>query len=492
MRTNFNKLLKALAAIMLMPFLLACATYNKRIQGYYGYMAAGNYVAANQALDNIKLLKKQRNLFLYKVEKGRVMQLLKQYDTSNMYLNEADHLAEDARTSASDVAVGTLVNPMMQPYKPEAFEKFMLHYYKAINYLQLGKRDEALVEARRITIQANEQNDKYGDKTNRYGKDAFSFILQGVIYESAGDINNAFIAYRNAAETYLAVPSNTWYGVHIPEQLKQDVLRTAYANGFMDEVSRFEKLFNITYQQQVNPPGGELIYFVEKGRVAVKGEQNISFVLSRNGLGNFFFSDQNSSLQVPFDFSVGINASDLAKYKLETFRIALPKYIPQAAYYTQQYITNNGAFINPEKVQDISTLAIETLRERFLKELGLALSRLAVKKIAEFLIRGSESKKDSVVVGKNGETTTVPKSKTSSIREGIATALEIYSFFSEKADTRNWQSLPADIYIARIPLELGENKVALILSNGRNKEDSVTVMVKGTGKLQFYNYASLR
>lgn len=194
-----------------------------------------------------------------------------------MYLNEADYLAEDARTSASDIAGGTLVNPMMQPYKPEAFEKFMLHYYKAINYLQLGKRDEALVETRRITIQANEQNDKYGDKTNRYSKDAFSFILQGVIYESAGDMNNAFIAYRNAAETYLAVPNNTWYGVHIPEQLKQDVLRTAYANGFMDEVSRFEKLFNITYQPQANPPGGELIYFIEKGRVAKK--ENKIFLL---------------------------------------------------------------------------------------------------------------------------------------------------------------------------------------------------------------------
>ncbi len=124
--------------------------------------------------------------------------------------------------------------------------------------------------------------------------------------------------------------------------------------------------------------------------------------------------------------------------------------------------------------------------------MGLALSRLAVKKIAELLIRGSESKKDSVVIGKNGETTTIPKSKASSTREGIATALEIYSFFSEKADTRNWQSLPATIYMARIPLELGENKVALILSNGSNKQDSLTVTVKATGKLQFYNYASLK
>lgn len=481
-----------MAAIMLMPFLLACATYNKRIQSYYNYMAASNYTAANKALENIKLLKKQRNLFLYKVEKGHVMQLLNQYETSNMYLNEADYLAEDTRASAGDIIAGTLVNPMMQQYQPEAFEKFMLHYYKAINYLHLGKRDEALVEARRITIQANEQNNKYGDKTNRYSKDAFSFILQGVIYESAGDINNAFIAYRNAAETYLAAPNSIWYGVHVPEQLKKDVLRTAFANGFMDEVSRFEKIFNTTYQHQTNPPGGELIYFIEKGRVAVKGTQNIFFILSRDGLGNFFFSDQNNSIQVPFDFSVGISASDLDRYKLETFRIALPKYITQAAYYTQQYITNNGVIINPEKVQDINTLAIETLRERFLKELGLALSRLVVKKVAAYLIRASESKKKSMATDKDGKTTIATKNNTNNIRDGIDTALEIYSLFSEKADTRNWQSLPADIYMARIPLELGENKIVLTLSNGKNRMDSMVFTFRGTGKLQVYNYASLK
>lgn len=491
MKKVFNKQKKALAAIMLMPFLLACATYNNRIQGYYNCIVTGNYAAADKALDDIKLLKKKRNRFLYVVEKGKVAQLLHHYDVSNIYFNEADNIAEDAQSKVEDIAVGTLVNPMMQSYKPEAFEKFMLHYYKAINYLQLGKQEDALVETRRITIQANEQSNKYGDKTNRYSKDAFSFMLQGIIYESAGDVNNAFIAYRNAAETYLANSDNSWYGVHIPDQLKQDVLRTALANGFMDEVSRFEKLFNITYQKQNKASGGELIFFIEKGRAPVKEEQNISFVLSRNGVGDFFFTDATGSINVPFNFNVGISAADLSKYKLETFRIALPKYITQQPYYTQQYIAYKDSFINPEKVQDINTLAVETLRQRWLTELSLALSRLAVKKITELLIRGSASKKDSVIVDKNGKTTTIKKNNNSG-REAIADALEVYSFFSEKADTRNWQSLPASIYLARIPLQLGENKISLFLSNHRGGQDSIALTVNGTGRMQFYNYASLK
>lgn len=44
--------------------------------------------------------------------------------------------------------------------------------------------------------------------------------LQGIIYEMGGDINNAFIAYRNAADVYLQ-SNDTYYGVELPGQLKK-------------------------------------------------------------------------------------------------------------------------------------------------------------------------------------------------------------------------------------------------------------------------------
>ena len=190
----------------LMLFLFGCSTYNQQIAHYYAHVKDGNYAAANKDLDHNKLLKKDRNRLLYFLEKGKTYHMLHQPDSSNLYLNKADEYMEEVRADAKDVAVGTLVNPMMEKYKGEDFEKFIIHYYKALNYLYLNKTEDAIVEARRISLQTQQQSDKFNDKTNRYSKDTFSMILQGLFYEAGGDVNNAFIAYRNAVEVYEKAP----------------------------------------------------------------------------------------------------------------------------------------------------------------------------------------------------------------------------------------------------------------------------------------------
>src|SRR5690606_3118840 len=129
-------------------------------------------------------------------------------------------------------------------------------YYKALNYLQLGDHEEALVEARRITLRTYMQDDKVGNK-NKFSEDAFSLSLQGMIYEAAGDINNAFIAYRNAANVYLE-NNGKHYGTTMPQQLKTDLLRLAYQNGFNDELQRYASIFGQTYQPANSAEGGEL------------------------------------------------------------------------------------------------------------------------------------------------------------------------------------------------------------------------------------------
>ncbi|MCP4884191.1 MAG: hypothetical protein GY908_10410 [Flavobacteriales bacterium] len=61
--------------------------------------------------------------------------------------------------------------------------------------------------------------------------------------------------------------------------------------------------------------------------------------------------------------------------------------------------------------------------------------------------------------------------------------LSITNFASEKADTRNWQSLPSQIQFARIPLKEGTNHVELTLENG----DVESFDVEGNGKIVFKN-----
>jgi uncharacterized protein len=57
--------------------------------------------------------------------------------------------------------------------------------------------------------------------------------------------------------------------------------------------------------------------------------------------------------------------------------------------------------------------------------------------------------------------------------------MNIFNAINEKADTRNWQSLPAFVSYVRIPLQAGENTIN-ISTNGATK----TIKVNGDKVLQ--------
>lgn len=267
-----NNIIRRLAVFCSVLFLLSCSSYNRQIGNYYSQMVNTDYHKAYASIDNIKKLQTSRNRLLYLLEKGKMAHLMMQYDSSNRYFNEADLFMEDARTSVKDIALGTLLNPMMQTYKGEEFEKYMVHYYKSLNYLYLGKDEDALVEARRITLRSYAQQ----ENNKGYKEDAFSLMLQGIIYELGGDMNNAFIAYRNAANLFVE-NNDSYYGISLPGQLKKDVIRTAALNGFPDEADYYRKRFSITEESKALSDGGELILFWENGLAPVKREKQFSF-----------------------------------------------------------------------------------------------------------------------------------------------------------------------------------------------------------------------
>jgi len=70
-------------------------------------------------------------------------------------------------------------------------------------------------------------------------------------------------------------------------------------------------------------------------------------------------------------------------------------------------------------------------------------------------------------------------------------AVQVFSFVSEKADTRNWQSLPHTILYTRIPLQPGVNQLQLKFT-GQASDKPVTLTVEGNGRLQVQNICTLR
>ncbi|HRE50118.1 MAG TPA: hypothetical protein PK339_01765 [Flavitalea sp.] len=481
-------MIKGFSFLCIVVFLVSCGSYNRKIQRYYTQMEAGRYSAASRVLDNIKFLHRPRNQFLYYAEKGRMAHLMGLYDSSNYLLNEADRIAETRFKNTGDLIAGNLLNPMMQTYRGEAFERFMLHYYKALNYSYLGDAENALVEARRISIATNEQMDRTRERDNRFSRDAFSLNIQGMIYEAAGDLNNAFIAYRNASETYLSHPDNTWYGVRIPSQLQKDLIRTAHQNGFTGIADRFERQWNISYQPTPAPEGGELVLFIETGKAPVKEEENLFFTLLKGEGGSFYFADPAGNFQIPFDLN-RYNTNNVDIGDLRTFRVALPRYSAVSPRVETASVTINGMGYTPELAEDINTIAFQTMRENRIKDITEALTRLAIKKIAEAGLRAGGKAIANNKKGQDKAETPDEKKKQEEKAEAVGAAMglifQAFSLAAEKADTRNWQSLPAHIQYIRAPLQKGVNKISVQLPGARNI--TRTLEVEGKGGLQFVN-----
>ncbi len=430
--------LKRLNLILFLFTLIAlsvssCATYYQKLAEFNGKIESGNISEARTLLEKDKKAAEGKNRLIYFMNRGTVEMLSGNYAVSNQYFNQADITIEDFQKKASTQALALISNPMATEYSAEDYEKVMIHYYKAINYIQLGDKESALVECRRLNLKLQKLNDKY-TKKNRYSEDAFGLNLMGIIYESSGEINNAFIAYRNAVEAYDKIYTKQ-FNTAIPEQLKKDVIRTAYEMGFDDEARQFEDRFGIKNVAKINNQP-ELIFFWNNGLGPVKSESSINFSIVKGQGGYVTFVNEEFGLNIPFPLPAG-NSTNSALGDLEFIRVAFPKYVERAPYYSNASIQADSKSYNLELAENINEIAFKTLSDRMLREMSNSLLRLATKKAAEYAARDQNQNIGSIV--------------------GVVNA------FTEKADTRNWQTLPHSIHYTRVPLKVGDNEIKLKL-----------------------------
>lgn len=429
--------------------LSACMTWYEKRELYQDAVIRQNWSEADKYLSK-EGKKKGRNYLLYLLERGYVLQQSGDYAGSNTMFLEADRMMEDFQKQTSSEILSLVSNPMMKPYQAEDIEVILVHYYLAMNFLQSGNPEAALVECRRMDLRLQALNDKYGKK-NRYTCDAFARLLSGVIYESMGDINNAFIAYRNSYECYRDVYL-TQLGTEIPLQLKQDLIRTAALNGFYAEVEQYEKEFQLKYTPDTSLRTGAVI-FLNRGLGPVKAENSLNFFMVQGSGGVVNFVNDDYGISLPFY----LPASDQEKSALgrvQSVRVAFPKYQERKPGYTSATVRSGAEVWNPQLVENVNALAFKTLEDRMLRELGNSLMRLAVKKGIEYAIREQDQALGAIA--------------------GLAGAV------SEKADTRHWQTLPYDIQYVRIPLAPGvqELRVDWRTEGGRVHTDTLSFTLR--------------
>ena len=441
----------------------SCASYYQANYNFNQEFENGNLERALASLQSRSSESKGKREFLYDVNNGLVLSLLGRYEESNEYLEKAFLYGEDYRINYLNEAASYLTNPNFTSYRGEDHEHLMLLYYKAINYLKLGKTEEALVECRRLNVRLQQLSDRYSSD-DKYRHDAFVHTLMGIIYQADKDYNNAFIAYRNALEIY-KTDYTRMFKVEAPRQLKLDLLNTAWLSGMFEEFKQYREEFGMPEYQYQRPEGGELIFFWHNGLSPIKAEWGINFVISRRG-NMFYFSNPELGIMFPFSLE-NYNEKDKNNLSnLEVFRVAFPRYVERPVYYQSAIIEYKNEKYSLELMEDINRIAFKTLQERMTLEMSKALIRVAMKKVTEYEVRRSDKTLGSVI--------------------GLINAI------TEKADTRSWQTLPHNIHYSRIPLAEGTSSIRLTINTDRGTATNYDFTYQvNKGTTLFHTFSSL-
>ncbi len=439
----------------------ACASYYQKHYDFNSEFEQGDLRQALEILQKNESGAEGKARFIHFVNKGLLLSILGKYDESNAYFEKAFLFGEDYRINYLNEATSYFTNPNVTVYRGEDHEHLMLLYFKAINFLKMNSPADALVECRRLNIRLNQLSDKY-PSPEKLQRDAFIHTLMGIIYQSTKDYNNAFIAYRNALEVYEGDYAKM-FRIEVPEQLKIDLLEAAWRTGFVDEFESFKARFGMEdYTVPVHV--ADLVFFWHNGLAPIKDEWSVTFIISPGPGNTMVFTNPELGISFPFPVNDERERSDLGK--LEVFRVAFPRYVERPPYFQSATLEKLGEPYPLQLAESISGVAFYSLKQRMLEEFAKGLLRAGLKKVSEQALR----KKD----------------------DRLGAVLGLVNAITEKADTRNWQTLPHSIYYSRVPLEAGRNDVKLMLSASDKHTTNYSFTYQAeNGETLFHTFSSL-
>ncbi len=394
-----------------------------------------------QADDIIRQAEKDygaKSRVLYGMDRGMTLQLAGEYEQSNRVLEEAEEEVDRLYTRMVRTETAAfMTNDNNLPYEGEPYEQVMINVLKALNYASLNRWQDALVEARRIDHRLNVLADRAKDKA-AYRDDGFARYLSGVLYESTGDVNNAFIAYRKAYETFDS--ARGWSRTGVPTQLQVDLLRTAEALHLSQELSDYQQRFPDTVWTSLESQQhlAQVIVISYNGRAPRKEDKFLDLPISLDALqlvllNRGLFQGNRQQYRTADSALYGLNG--------RVVRVALPMMVPQktqVATDTIGLLPAEGAplTLRTELVQNVTALATKALAERLPGITMKAVARAALKfSMAEAATRGAQQ-----AAGRDAAPWV-----------GLAVGLLTKGFAvaSEESDKRSWRTLPDEIHLTR-------------------------------------------
>jgi uncharacterized protein len=426
----------------LCAFLTGCGPSTQFYRDVEADLGAGRYDQAINGVVSHRAAYGDKSTVLYNMDLGLLYHYAGMSDSSTVHLLAAEQEIEELYTKSITLgALSFVLNDNILPYDGEDFERVMLNVFLALNFAEKGLQDEALVEARKVDLKMRAFAQKYEGK-NTYQEDALARYLAGALYESSGEINDAFISYRKAYDAYETYAK--LFATKVPPFLLNDLVRTAGKLGFTDEADKFRAL------------GGS------------------DGATTSTGTGSLLLVTYAGKSPIKTEIHSNVSVADTAGI-IHTFQIALPKFTPRMvgtrSYSIDVLKASDSTLAAADRThlaENITAIASQSLDDRlalvYLKSGGRAVLKFLAAEKAKEKIR---EKNENALVN---------------ILSSLAIDLAVGA--TESADVRSWRTLPAQVQLSRIELPPGPYVVSITSSDGGFKIASLPATVR-PGRVTF-------
>ena len=398
----------------------------------------------------------------YLFERGLIAHYGDQFDESNRTFELAEITSDDLYTkSISREAVSLVTSDNLRSYAGSQYERLLIHYYRAFNYVYLNMPDDALVECRKASSLLQFYAD--ADENYEFVGAAFIAYLSAILYEWAGDWNDAFIAYRWAERAYRQYEEAI--GIPFPQDVGKSLVRLARQLGFQEEFERYAAIYGEPPKNI--PDSGELILLYETGFAPFKIEENIVFPILK--VDPIVQEDADRDEKKVREYSRTLMRRRNRRYKeveIEyLLRVAIPAYRsnrPRIASIDAATVHGGASGV---LVEDIEAAAMKT----FESELPTIMLRTVVRGVLKYL-GFRRANQEGEIAGR---------------------LVNLLNVVTESADTRSWQTLPNQIFLVRLRLPAGTHNVTLSFSDRadrRVKTDTLQNVIIRANDKAFLNY----
>jgi uncharacterized protein len=435
-----------LSAGVCVSLLVGCGMKpEKYYQNLRPNLLKGNYQSALDFLEGSKeKIYSKDNRLLFYMDKGMLLHLAKKYKESNVIMEQAKTAAEDLWTeSIGKNAAAWVTTDNSLPYQGEDFEKVLLHFVAALNFMGLQDYGAARVEARQVTAKLELYNSKYTEGKNAYRDDGFARWLSGKLAETEGGqtaLNDAWIDYKKAIEIYEQDYAGR-YQTAVPRFLVMDALRASQALGadFKEEFQALKAKFPAV---------------------------QFKAIAETKELGQVVF------LHLSGESPYKIDKFWEARSDADIIRVAYPEYVPKPSMIVAAAIDVGGVSAQSEMGEPITAIAIQNLADH----MGRIQAKAIARAIAKFIAAKAAQAGGKKVGGTGGAVL------------GLAGAVfEVANAVAEEADKRSWITLPAAVNVASVLAPAGqtEMKVTFLGAGGRPMRSAAVPVEVKAGQTTF-------